>query len=35
MRPPLPVGDPEFEDWRKEMLAQIEAEERESCDAEF
>lgn len=35
MRPPLPVGDPEFAAWRKEMLAQIEAEEREGCDAEF
>ena len=34
MRPTLPVGDPEFEAWRKEMLAQIEAEEREACDVE-
>ena len=34
MRPPLPVGDPEFNAWRKEMLAQIEAEEREGCDVE-
>lgn len=34
MRPPLPVGDPEFAAWRKEMLVQIEAEERESCDAD-
>jgi len=30
----LPVGDDEFRAWRKEMLAQIEAEERESCDAD-
>lgn len=34
MRSPLPAGDPEFEEWRKEMLAQIEAEERESSDAD-
>lgn len=34
MRPPLPVGDPEFAAWRKEMLTQIEAEERESSDAD-
>lgn len=35
MRPPLPVGDPEFVAWRKEMLAQIEAEEREGCDVDL
>ena len=35
MRPPLPVGDPEFAAWRKEMLAQIEAEEREGCDVDL
>ncbi len=35
MRPPLPVGDPEFAAWRKEMLAQIEAEEREACNVDL
>ncbi len=35
MRPPLPVGDPEFAAWRKEMMAQIEAEEREGCDVDL
>lgn len=34
MRSPLLVGDDEFAVWRKEMLTQIEAEERESSDVE-
>lgn len=34
MRSPLSVGDDEFAVWRKEMLTQIEAEERESSDVE-
>jgi CRISPR-associated protein Csy1 len=34
MRPPLPMGDPEFAEWRKTMLAQIQAEEREGRDAD-
>ena len=29
LRDPLPIGDPEFLDWRKAMYAQIKAEERE------
>ena len=34
LRDPLPMGDPEFLRWRKEMQEQIKAEEREGRDAD-
>ena len=34
MRDPLPMGDPEFLEWRKQMHEQIKAEEREGRDAD-
>ena len=33
LRDPLPMGDPEFLEWRKEMQEQIKAEEREASHA--
>lgn len=34
LRDPLPMGDPEFLEWRKQMHEQIKAEEREGRDAD-
>lgn len=34
LRDPLPMGDPEFLEWRKQMREQIKAEEREGRDAD-
>ena len=34
LRDPLPMGDPEFLEWRKQMFEQIKAEEREGHDAD-
>lgn len=34
LRDPLPMGDPEFLEWRKQMHEQIKAEEREGHDAD-
>ena len=34
LRDPLPMGDPEFLEWRKQMFEQIKAEEREGRDAD-
>jgi CRISPR-associated protein Csy1 len=34
LRDPLPMGDPEFVQWRKQMLEQIKAQEREARNAD-
>jgi CRISPR-associated protein Csy1 len=34
LRDPLPMGDPEFLEWRKQMHEKIKAEEREGRDAD-